>query len=318
MARAAIPKAGPKDGSKDEPKKETPAQKRAREALEAARATQDAPARRGEDDEPQDPPADEPPEFPHQADSSGAEAARQEEPSKGGIITPAAHQVWLGSENGDLVPAYTELPEDMDPLQQIATAKRGIARANQALTEGMGKLSRDYILSAGQWLWDVTERKTYKAAGHKSVEAFAQSVDLERHDVYRLRKAVPVYRDIHDLVEEPLSIRTIEEIFKVKSREGRREQFTQMKRDGRISAAGAIAARKLLALGPATEIIQGAKGESAQAKPVDRLQQAIKARRLVDVDLLAEVKQDDPDAAKSYVARLRESYEDALKVIEGE
>ncbi|MET7363281.1 hypothetical protein ABZS76_33255 [Streptomyces sp. NPDC005562] len=254
-------------------------------------------------------------EVPHPAEPAESETSGEAGPPAD-VVIPSEDQVVLSREEGATF-SYTELPEDMDPLQQIAEAKRGIVRANNALTDGMGKLARDYVLSAGQWLWDVTNRKTYKAAGFKSVDSFAKSVSLERHDVYRLRKAVPVYRDIGDLVAEPLGIRVIEEIFKTKTTEGRREQYRQMKRAGRISAAGAIAARKLLALGEATEIIQTDKSEDGKPAAVDRLNQALKARRIVDTELLAEVKRDNPSAAQSYLESLRESYEAALKIVEG-
>ncbi|MEU1824277.1 hypothetical protein ABZ502_17840 [Streptomyces abikoensis] len=325
-------------------KKESAAEKRAREAREAAAAAaQDAsPARRGEDDHDLDEPQDlgaasaedpggdtaeasgngaavgsvSPAEVPHQADA--VETHR--------VIAVSPEAVVLTRDTGF---EYTELPEDADPLEHVAHARRGIANANRALTKGMGKLGRDYVLSAGRYLWYATQKGRLKAAGFKSVESFAKPLGLERHDVYRLRKAVPVYEIVGDLVEEPLNERTIRELYKTLTNDkdeleltdarkaNLRAQFEEMKKSGRVSSAGAVAARKLLALGDPSEIIESEPGSIQKPPAVEQLNKARKTKRLVDLELLKEVQEEDPDAVKQYVSELKAQYEAAEKLLQG-
>ncbi len=309
--------------------KETAAARRAREAREAATAAaQDSgPARRGEEDDDLDeerrekalPVLDEaesPAALPHQATGPEPQPASS-------VGQPA---VTLGRERAF---AYTELPEDADPLEHVAHARRGIVNANQALTEGMGKLERNYVLSAGRYLWYATKDGRLKAAGFKSVEAFAEPLGLTRQDVYRLRRAVPVYLVIGDLVEEPLNERTIRELYQTltnsnneleltEAREADlRSQFAEMKRSGRVNSAGAIAARKLLMLGDPSKLIESEPEGNSSPPPVEQFTKARKANRLVDLATLKAVREVDPDAVKQYVDQLKEQYEAAARLLEG-
>jgi hypothetical protein len=303
-------------------KKFSASEKRAQEAAAAAAAAaaEDSPARRGEEDET----SPKEPSLPAQAREPEAEPAASH-------IAPTVNEVTLGTESESAL-VYTGPPAGADSWERISHAKRAIICANRALTKGMGKLERDYVLSAGRHLWEVTEDKeALKAVGFKSVEKFAESVELTRQDVYRLRRAVPVYDVIGDLVEEPLNERTIRELCKTLTddagnlcwrdetrRENLRLQFREMKRSGRISSAGAIAASRLLAVGTAMEAAGPDGQQGTEAPPaVEQLKRAQKSRRLVDLDLLKEVQESDPGLAKGYVDDLRERYEAAARIVEG-
>lgn len=282
------------------PKKMTAAQKRIEAARRGATLSVDSPARRGEEDEPR-------------TETVPQQAAPQDVVEPGPLDVTTAKEAHENARRGF---SYSKLPDDATDLEKIAHAQRGIVSANQALTTGMGKLERDYVLSAGRYLWDVTENHAYKAANHKTVESFAKSVGLTRQDVYRLRRAVPVYLDIEDLVEEPLNERTIRELAIARNQSGTcREVFIEMKRTGRISSGGAIAARKLLVAGELTEIIEVDREASPRTGDVEKLERARQSLK-VDVELLRKVKEQNPEAAREYVDELRQKYEEAAKALD--
>lgn len=283
--------------------KETPAAKRAAAARAAAIATSDAPARRGEEDEPPRLRVAEPIVVPQQASAAT-------------VVEPGVAVVTLGSEAVNPL-RYEEIPPDVSDLEWIAFAQRKIITANRAVDRALGLVAKNYVLSAGRYLWEASKNGKYKAAGHKSIDGFAASLDMDRRDVYRLRDAYPVYAAIGDLVEEPLNERTIRELAIAvrQSVESCRLVFAEMKRSGRISSAGAIAARRLLAAGDPSEIIAH-EPQSLEAPPaVDRLNKARKDGRLVDVAVLKEAHEADPKTAQMYVDELRAKYEEARSAI---
>lgn len=298
------------------PKKETAAAKRTRVALEAQAASADAPARRGEDDD---------------ITSGGALAAPAAPESK--ALIPTQDSVVKASEEENPF-LYVKPSEDLNPLDQLGMVRRGIARANRGLANGLGAMQRGYVQSAGEYLWWATQGTRLKDAGFKSVEQFADPLDLNKQDVYRLRRAVPVYRIIGDLVDEALNERTIRELYSTivdekgeipvttdgepdvspERQKNLRDQFTEMKKMGRVNSGGAVAARKLLMLGEATAPIEAEPGGS-KANAVDVLAKARRTRRVVDLELLREAKEQDPEAAKMYVDDLRRLYEAAAEIV---
>lgn len=303
-------------------RKSSAAEKRAAAAIEASEATKDAPARRGESDD------DEPVIAPPVEAVVEAVAGPTKVDPAPAVYVPTQNAIVKASEEEGAL-TYVEPPEDADPLTQIGYARRGIVNANRALTEGLGRLEGSYVLSAGRYLHYATQKGRLRAAGFRSVEAFAASVELTRQDVYRLRKAVPVYEILHDLVTGPLNERTIRELYKTltndkeeldvtpERRENLRNQFREMLRTGRVSSGGAAAARRLLALGDATEIIESEPGTVEKPAAVEQLNKVRAARKLAPLELLREVQAEDPEAAKLYLSELRERYEEAASVIEG-
>jgi hypothetical protein len=226
-------------------------------------------------------------------------------------------------------------PEDADPLEKVGIVRRGIARANRGLANGLGRMQKDYVSSAGEYLWWATQGDRLKDAGIKSIEKFAAPLDLGKQDVYRLRRAVPVYRIIGDLVDEPLNERTIRELFSTivdekgeipvtpdgepdvspERQKNLREQFTEMKRMGRVNSGGAVAARRLLLLGEATDVIEPEPSTSAPSKAVDQLAKARRTGRILDLETLREANKEDPDEAKRYVEDMRRKYEAAAEIV---
>lgn len=292
-------------------KKPTAAEKRVAAAIAAAEATKDTPARRGESDDDELAPL--PVEVPEEAAVAPV------------VHVPPQSAVVKSSEEENPF-QYVEPPEDADPLEQIGMVRRGIARANRGLANGLGRMQRDYILSAGEYLWWATQGTRLRDAGFKSVEKFAEPLGLTKQDVYRLRRAVPVYRVIGDLVEEALNERTIRELYQTltnergdlevtsERQENLRQQFAEMKRMGRVNSGGAVAARKLLMLGEATDVIEA---ESGSSKPgvLEQFTKARRTRRIVDLELLRDAKSEDPTAAREYVDELRRFYEAAAEIV---
>ncbi|MFH8483101.1 hypothetical protein [Streptomyces sp. NPDC018055] len=303
-------------GRSEIPKKETPSQRRTRLALEADAATGDQEARRGESDDVE------------KGTPASAGVPPQASAPEGVVRTSAeveADEAW------DAGFRYAPPPGEADLLTRLAHAKNGIARANRSLTVGMGMLSSHYVLSAGRHLWDVIEDKSFKAANLKSVEAFAATVGLTKQDVYRLRRAVPVYAVLGNMIEEPLNERTVRELYKNLTDENKnvdwdnpkrqadcRAVFTEMKRRGQISSTGAIAARKLLALGEATELIEEDPAQRSNPAVSEQLEKARKQNRVLDAETVKALAEEDPGAVKEYVLHVRARYEALAALIPAE
>lgn len=292
--------------------RKTPAEAKAEKLRQAAAASNQAPARRGEEDGPTAEPA-----SPTLVPVQSARA-----------VEPTADAVVLSSEGRSL--QYIPPPADADDRDRIAHHRRSIVLANTSLVAEMGRLERDYVLSAGRHLWEATQdNKVLKAAGYKGVDAFAESVGLSKQDVYRLRRAVPVYRVIGDMVETPLNERTVRELYGTltdgkdyaptpEREQHLRDQFAEMKRAGKVTASGAAWARDLLQLGAATPVIEiEGVDEPVSRESLRKLESALKARRIIDIDTLKEAKDADPDAVQRYVDQLRDSYEKAAALLEG-
>lgn len=290
-------------------------------ARKAAAAAGKPVARRGEDNVPE-----KAPEEPATAAVEIAEAVvpRPAEPAEA-VITPRPEHVVKASDE-ELT--YIAPPEDADARECIAHHRRRIIAGNRGLTRGLGHLTRDWVLSAGEHFWAATaDNKGLKTAGYKSVEEFASSVDMTRDDVYRVRRAVPVYRVIGHLVDEPLNERTIRVLYKSLT-DGKKydptpereqnllQQFTEMKRAGKVTSAGAAWARKLLELGPAAQVSEP-EVEAEPSAPVLKVEKALKARRFIDLDLLKEAKEESPETVQRYVTELRERYEAAAALLQG-
>ena len=95
-----------------------------------------------------------------------------------------------------------------------------------------------------------------------------------------------------------------------------RDQFTEMKRMGRVNSGGAVAARKLLMLGESTYVIEPESGTSpSSSRAAEQLAKARRTRRVVDLEVLREAKEEDPDGAKQYVDELRRSWEAAAEIV---
>lgn len=264
-----------------------------------------------------------------------AEAVVPRPAEEGEVHVPPSHAVVKASEENNPF-EFIKPPEEADPLEQIGMARRGIARANRGLANGLGRMQRDYVASAGEYLWWATQGTRLKDAGFKSVEKFAEPLGLNKQDVYRLRRAVPVYRIIGDLVDEALNERTIRELYStIVDEKGEiaitpdgepnvaperaqllRDQFTEMKRMGRVNSGGAVAARKLLMLGESTYVIEPESGTSpSSSRAAEQLAKARRTRRVVDLEVLREAKEEDPDGAKQYVDELRRSWEAAAEIV---
>jgi hypothetical protein len=311
------------------PKKMTAREKRVAQATRSVSATGVAPARRGEADDTlatASAPAEEP--------TQPAEAVVPRPADEGEVHVPPSDAVVKASEENNPF-EFVKPPEDADPFEQIGMARRGIAQANRGLANGLGKLQRDYVASAGEYLWWATQGTRLKDAGFKSIEKFAEPLGLTKQDVYRLRRAVPVYRIIGDMVEEPLNERTIRELFSTivdekgeigvtpdgepdvspERQKNLRDQFTEMKKMGRVNSGGAVAARRLLMLGEATDVITPEPGSSVTSKAVEQLAKARRTNRIIDLEVLREAKEEDPDEAKQYVEDLRRRYEAAAEIV---
>lgn len=290
-------------------------------AAKAAAAAGKPRARRGEEDEPETA-LEELPEsgtaFPHQAEPATRQAV---------VLQPS--QVTLSGESTNAL-VYVAPPEDADARDQVAHHRRRIIVANRELTLGMGQLEKSYVLSAGVHFWEATsDNKRLKEAGYKSVDEFAATIDMTKQDVYRVRRAVPVYQVIGDMVEEPLNERTIRALYSTLTNEKKdydptperqqnlRLQFDEMRRAGKVNSSGALWARNLLQLGPdaAPMEIEPENGEPPEA--LLKLAKARKAGRLVDLELLKEAKEQDQDAVEGYVNELRERYEAAAALLQG-
>lgn len=300
--------------------RETTKERRIREIREAAvaSASGSVPARRGEDDDVQAAPIPVQPveSVPHEA-APAAETAVEAVIST--VIQP--------SEEADPF-RYVEPPADADPLEQIGLVRRGIARANRGLANGLGAMQKGYVQSAGEYLWWATQGDRLRRAGFRSVEAFAQPLGLTKQDVYRLRRAVPVMRAIGDMIEEALNERTIRELYKTLTNEkddldatpercqNLRAQFAEMKSMGRVNSGGAVAARRLLLLGGAADAIEGEPEEAQKPTAMELLNKSWCSQKVVDLEVLRKAKEEDPEAVRRYVSELRERYEAAAQLVE--
>jgi hypothetical protein len=266
--------------------------------------------------------------VPHQAEEPGQETKKQ-------VYEPGVDQVELNAEAKLSFFTFVKPPEDLDPLEQIGMARRGIARANRGLENGYGALQKGYVESAGEYLWWVTQFDRLKLAGFKSVEKFAEPLGLTKQDVYRLRRAVPVYRIIGDLVEEALNERTIRELFSTivdekgeiavtadgepdvdpERQKNLRDQFTEMKKMGRVNSGGAKAARRLLLLGEMTGPMEIEPGAEPGPGVVDVLAKARRTNRIVPLEVLRDAKEKDPEAVQQYVKDLKRAYEAAAEIV---
>jgi hypothetical protein len=306
--------------------KKTAAEKRAESALAASRATSTN-ARRGEDDDAlteaataaASAPAVVEPEVPHQAEPV--------------VHVPSPDAVMKASEEGNPFEFIKPSP-DADILEAVGAARRGIARANRGLENGLGQLQLGYVKSAGEYLWWVTQGTRLKDAGFKSVAKFGEPLGLSTQDIYRLRRAVPVHRILHDMIDGALNERTIRELYStIVDEKGEipltedgepdvsperqkllREQFAEMKRMGKITSAGAVAARRVLMLGRDTEVIEIEPGGEAGPSVVDQLSKARRTNRILPLEVLRDAKEKDPEAVKQYVEELRRAWEAAAEI----
>jgi hypothetical protein len=255
-------------------------------------------------------------------------------PAEPVVHVPAQSAVVKASEEENPF-LFIEPPEDATPLEQMGMVRRGIARANRGLENGLGSMQKGYVGSAGEYLWWATQGTRLKDAGFKSVEKFAAPLDLTKQDVYRLRRAVPVYRIIGDLVEEPLNERTIRELFSTivdekgeipvtpdgqpdvspDRQKNLRDQFAEMKKMGRVNSGGALAARRLLLLGESTDVIEPEIGAMPHINAREQLAKARRNGRILDLEVLREAKKEDPEGAQQYVDDLRRKYEAAAEIV---
>ncbi|MGW9067896.1 hypothetical protein ACWGQT_00390 [Streptomyces yangpuensis] len=282
------------------PKKPTDAEKRIEKAKAAATAMKPASARRGESQEEQ---AKEP-----DTAAPKAEAALPHQPQspdngrvEGILISPAE----IAAVAADPF-AYVPAPENATDLDHVAHAARQIITADRAAMGAVGNVQVRHTMLVGGWLAEVAARRSYKEAGHKSVEKFAVSLGIDRKQYYRLIEGYAVFGAIGDMVDAPLGINTIEQLAKTarRSREDVRAQFAKMKEEGLVTAAGAKAAHALL--WPEEKVIRQAKPVPKELPAaIDRLQ-AAKAEGRIDLDLLKEVASNDRDSALAYIEDMRE------------
>lgn len=240
---------------------------------------------------------------------------RTEEPAR--VVEPAPEAVALASELGGYL-QYVPAREGATDLELLVHAQRGIVNAGIAVEGGLGSLERDYALTAGRYLDDVTRTKAYKAAGHKSVEAFAATLDLSRKDVYRLRDAVVVYGDIADLVTKPLNERTIRELAIAHRESGScRDVYMEAERTGRLNSTGVVEVRRLLVAGALTEIIESEPEGKPDVPAVERLTRAFKAGKLADIEVVKEAAKNNPEVVQAYADGLKAQYDAAMAALKG-
>ncbi|MFI0967060.1 hypothetical protein ACH4S8_37600 [Streptomyces sp. NPDC021080] len=303
----------------------TTRERRVQQATAGVTASEVAPARRGEPDDAlteaataaASAPAEV--EVPHQADEA--------------VHVPALEAITKASEEENPFEFIRPSP-DADPLEQIGAARRGIARANRGLENGLGQLQQGYIGSAGEYLWWVTQGTRLRDAGFKSVAKFGEPLGLSAQDIYRLRRAVPIYRILGDMLDGALNERTIRELYStIVDEKGEipvtpdgepdvsparqqllREQFAEMKRMGKVTSAGAVAARRVLMLGKDTEIIEIETGSETGPSVVDQLSKARRTNRILPLEVLRDAKEKDPEAVKQYVDELRRAWEAAAEI----
>jgi hypothetical protein len=308
----------------------TERQKRVAKATAAVTASAVAPARRGEQEEPEA-------ELEQLEEAAAAvvrhQAETSAEPSRS-VVTPTADQVVTAAEEDNPF-QFIKPSEDLDPLEQIGMVRRGIARANRGLENGLGAMQKGYVGSAGEYLWWATQGDRLKKAGFKSIEKFAEPLGLSKQEVYRLRRAVPVYRVIGHMVQEALNERTIRELYSTivdekgeipvtadgepdispERQQNLRDQFAEMQRMKRVNSGGAIAARRLLLLGEQTGPIEIEPGTEAGPGVVDVLAKARRTNRIVPLEVLREAKEKDPDAVQEYVNDLKRAWEAAAEIV---
>jgi hypothetical protein len=311
-------------------KKPTARQRRIQQATASVTTSEVAPARRGEQEEPevelQQLEEAAAAVVPHQADVPAT-------PSRS-VLTPTADQVVTAGEEENPF-EFVKPSEDLDPLEQVGLARRGIARANRGLENGLGRLQKGYVTSAGEYLWWVTQGTRLKDAGFKSVARFGEALGLSTQDIYRLRRAVPIHRIIGDMIDGALNERTYRELYTtIVDEKGEipvtedgepnvsparqqllREQFTEMKRLGKITSTGAVEARKLLMLGKDVDIIEIEPGSDQGPGAIDQLAKARRTNRILPLEVLREAKEKDPDAVQQYVEDLKRAYEAAAEIV---
>ncbi|MEV7512118.1 hypothetical protein AB0O57_29595 [Streptomyces sp. NPDC091201] len=249
------------------------------------------------------------------ANLGGGSARRGEDDDSNG--SKKVVEAVVVSTPSDVAPpfAYIPAPADANPLEHLAHAERQIKGHMETAGDALLKTQRDFMVVAGRWLSEVQREKSYKAAGYKNVNAFADSLGIKGKDYYRIIDAYLVYTALGDLVETPLPVLVIEQLASTaRSSTGQvREQFAVMKREGQITPDGAKAAKALLTLGAAQPVRELKAAPEVSA----RLQAARKAGR-IDLDLVKEVAASDPGEAKVYVDGLRELVEEAEKLLANE
>jgi hypothetical protein len=290
-------------------------------ARKAVAAVEKPVARRGED------------ELDLTAAAEAAASAPAEEAPESTVHIPHQDAIVKASEEGDPF-EFIKPSEELDPLEQIGMVRRGIARANRGLENGLGAMQKGYVGSAGEYLWWATQFDRLRDAGFKSIEKFAEPLGLAKQEIYRLRRAVPVYRVIGDMVREALNERTIRELYSTivdekgeipvtddgepnispERQKNLRDQFAEMQRMNRVNSGGAIAARRLLLLGEQTGPIEIEPGTEPGPGVVDQLAKARRTNRIVPLEVLREAKEKDPEAVQQYVDELKRAYEAAAEI----
>lgn len=267
----------------------TAAQKRADQAAALA-ALATGPARRGEDDD--------------NLTKQSAETSASAEVEGHVVSTPS-----------DGLFAYVPAPDGAMPLEHLAHAERQIRNATRDAGNELLRTQAKYMMLVGRWLSEVQASKSYKAAGHRNVGAFAASVGITGKNYYRYIDAYIVYTALDDLVTDWLPVLVIEKLASTarKSTAEVREQYILMEKAGQVTPDGAQAAKDLMRLGVPAPVRELKAPLALQAK----LQAARKAGR-IDLDLIREVAASDPEEAKVFVNDLRELVDEAEKLLADE
>lgn len=287
------------------PPKETAKERRIREAREAASAGSSAPARRGEADEPE------------------AELQALEESATAAVphpATPAESQVGSAPLEGVVHPRepddpfeYVPAPEDSDDLQHLAHAARQIKKIGEAAGEKFARLEANYWILTGRWLAEVQAKGSYKAGGHKSVDAFAKSIDMERHTYYRAIKHHVVYTALGDRLTAPLAQNLVDQLYSLGKDDPDllRAKYDELAAKGEVTVAAVKNLRRLMAA--SEEAAKQPKEITArQPRPMtERLKEARATGRL-DLGLVQElVRSGDRQSAQEYIDDMRKRLAEA-------
>lgn len=282
------------------PKKQTAREKRIQRATQGITATDVAPARRGEADDP-------------------APAASRETPQVPSPAVPAPLEgIVHAPEPGDPF-EYVPAPDDASDLVHLAHAERQIRKIGNAAGESLGQIEKNYWTLTGRWLAEVQAKGSYKAGGHKSVEKFAKSIGIERHTYYRAIKHHVVYTTLAELATAPLPQLVVDQLYTLGKDDPAllRSKYSELAAKGEVTVSAVKNLRRLMA---ASE--QAAKVpkelEGRQPRPVaDRLKEA-RAIGKIDLGLLKElVTAGDRQSAQEYVEDMRKKLAEAEGLLSG-
>lgn len=289
-------------------KKLTAREKRIQQATAGVTAAEVAPARRGENDDPS-------PEL------GAAAAAAASAPAEAEVQMP--HQVASAPLEGiihapepDDPFQYVPAPDDVNDLEHLAHAGRQIKKLGDAAGKVLGETERDYWVLTGRWLFEVQERKSYKAGGFNSVEVFARANGMERHGYYRAIKHHVVYGALGDLPKAPLAQRAVDQLYSLGKDDPEllRQKYIELAEKGPVTATAVENLRRLISASELAAKEPKVIGTRSPRPVSERLNEARAAGR-IDLGLLRELVQTDKDSARKYVEDMKAKVAEAEALI---